>query len=61
MEEINCEPPKLAIKPELKEGLVNRRNKLQQQLSDLDAAIVALEQNPEVARLLELVGKASRY
>jgi dienelactone hydrolase len=53
--------PKECIKPQLREGLVSRRTRLQSQLKDLDAAIEALDANPEVAKLLELVGKASRY
>ena len=49
------------VKPEIKEGLLDRKNKIEKQLADINAAIDALNKNPEVARLLELVGKASRY
>lgn len=51
----------LISKPDLREGLIFRLNRLKQQTDDIQAAIDALDKNPEVARILELVGKASRY
>ncbi len=60
--DIQTQSPGLtAVKPDIREGLVMRKNRLEQQLADLDAAITALDENPQVARLLELVGKASRH
>jgi len=53
--------PKAIVKPELREGFINRKVRLESQLKDVNAAIEALDKNPEVASLLELVGKASRY
>jgi chaperonin cofactor prefoldin len=53
--------PKQLVKPDLKEGLINRQTRLKQQLAEVDAAITALEEHPEVAKVLELVGRASRY
>lgn len=52
-----CEP----IRPNIKDGLVSRQTRLKSQLADIEAAIAALEANPEVANVLELVGKASRH
>lgn len=61
--EMNMEAgePKMCVKPDLREGLKNRRDRLQQQVDEIDAAIKALEANPEVAKVLELVGRASRH
>ena len=50
--------PKQCVKPKLKEGLIHRKTRLESQLADINAAIEALNKNPEVARVLELVGKA---
>jgi len=62
MKEVMCdESPKMCIKPDLKDGLVSKKVRLEAQLADINNAIAALESNPEVARLLELVGKAGRY
>jgi hypothetical protein len=55
-----CEPKSL-VKPDLRDGLVCRQKRLQEQLNDVTEAIAALDKNPEVARVLELVGKAGRY
>ena len=61
----DCQQPmmeaKALVKPELREGLVNRKQRLESQLNDLKLALDALDKNPEVAKLLELVGRASRY
>lgn len=37
------------------------RDKLRAKLADLDAAITALDANPEIERVLSLVGKVLRY
>lgn len=53
--------PKSVIKPDMRVALVQRRERLAEQLADVNSAIEALEKNPELANLLELLGKASRY
>lgn len=40
------------------ENLQAKRDRLQEQLNKTDAAIKALEENPKVAEVLELVGRA---
>ena len=47
-------------KPDLRDGLVNRKNRLEEQLKTINDAIAALNSNPEVAKVLELVGRAGR-
>lgn len=49
------------VRPNIKDGLVSRRTRLKAQLDDIELAISALEANPEIAKVLELVGKASRH
>lgn len=44
----------------IRENLENTKRRLTQQLSDTTAALEALEANPEVARVIELVAKAGR-
>lgn len=62
MNDYPCEvETKSLTKPDLKEGLVMKKNRLELQLKEVNEAIAALEANPEVARLLELVGRAGRY
>lgn len=53
--------PKQLVKPDLKMDLLNRKQHVERQLEDINAAIKALDDYPEVAKVLELVGKASRY
>lgn len=43
------------------EGLYSRKKGLEAQLADVNAAINALEQHPEVADVLTLLGKVGRY
>jgi hypothetical protein len=59
---IACEQEKTleCRKPDLRDGLVNRRNRLEEQLKTVNDAIAALDSNPEVAKVLELVGRAGR-
>lgn len=52
---------KQLVKPDLKMGLLNRKRHMERQLEDINAAIKALDDYPEVAKVLELIGKASRY
>jgi hypothetical protein len=56
-----CDSPKACVQLDLRGNLTESKNRLEQRLADVNAAIDALDKNPEVARLLELVGKASRY
>lgn len=53
--------PKACCKPDLREGLENTKRRFEQKLAEINDAIKALDDNPEVAKVLELVGKASRY
>ena len=46
------------VQTNLNDTLTNRRRRLQLQLAEVNAAIEALEQHPEVANVLNLVGKA---
>lgn len=56
-----CEEKTLECrKPDLRDGLVNRKNRLEEQLKTINDAIAALDSNPEVAKVLELVGRAGR-
>lgn len=41
--------------------LKQRQSHLQSQLDEVNAALAALEANPEIAKTLELVTKAARY
>jgi hypothetical protein len=50
--------PKQASSPSLLDNLKRRQKEAQSRLEDLNAAITALESNPEVARVLELVARA---
>jgi hypothetical protein len=43
------------------ENLKQRREYLAQQLADHDAAIAALEANPEVTKVIELLAKVGSY
>ena len=49
------------FKPDLIEGLKMRRARVQKQVDEIDEALAALEANPEIAKVLELVGRASRH
>lgn len=51
-----CERPRSMV-----EVLRGKRTCLQSQLADVDAAIVALEQNPAIVNVLELVRKVNRF
>jgi hypothetical protein len=43
------------------EMLNRKRQDLQGQLNDVDAALTALQANPEVVNLLDLIRKVTRY
>jgi hypothetical protein len=43
------------------ETLTRKRQCLQTQLNDVDAALTALQANPEVVNLLDLIRKVTRY
>ena len=51
----------LDAQPSVLEIMKRRRTVLAAQLDDIDAAISSLEGNPEMAKLLETVARASRY
>ena len=55
--ETEMSPRRLTIPEKLKTEKVN----LEQRLADVNAAIEALEQNPEIERVLHLVSKVTRY
>ena len=44
----------------IKERLQSKQARLEKQLADTNAALEAMEANPEVAKVMELVMKASR-
>ena len=50
-----------ASRPTLTERLKQERNNLSRRLEELDAAIIALEANPQVQAILDLVQKVARY
>lgn len=56
-----CAEKEPLTKPDLKEGLVNRKLRLESQLKEINEAIVILEENPEIARVLDLIGRAGRH
>ncbi len=43
------------------ESLQSRKNTLKTQVNDLEAAITALEANPEILNVLELIRKVQRF
>jgi hypothetical protein len=48
-------------RPTLTERLTQERQGLAARLTELDAAIAALQSNPEIQRILDLVQKVARY
>lgn len=55
-----CASPMQMRQPSLTENLKNRKVGLENQLSEINAAIEALEKNPELQSLLDLIAKV-RY
>lgn len=54
-----CESPKPQIEsPNLLETFKRKKLRLTQQLADVDAVIKALEDNPSINQLFELIAKA---
>ena len=45
----------------LKEGLIATKERLEQKLKDVNETIQALEENPQVERLISLIQKSTRY
>ena len=43
------------------DGLMVKKTNLQRQLDDINAAIAAIEKNPEVEMILNLLQKTGRY
>ena len=54
----SCGDMKQIESPSLLENLQRRKVQLEQKLNDINAAIVALEKNPEFTELLLLINKA---
>lgn len=53
----DCAPKRVSIT----EGLESRKARLQGQLREIDDALTALQANPEIEKVLNLVGKATRH
>lgn len=47
--------------PSAREQLNSRKKRLEQELEDVNAAIQALDENPEVEKVLTLVGRTVRF
>lgn len=56
-----CEPKTIGGSVGVVSILKQRQSHLQSQLDEVNAALAALEANPEIAKTLELVTKATRY
>jgi len=50
-----------AERPTLMESLTLKRDQLNKQLADITEAIQALEENPQVERVLNLITKTGRF
>lgn len=59
-QELMKDSSKCATEVDLVEGLRLRKSRLEAQLATINAAIEALDKNPEVANILKLVSQASR-
>ena len=53
-----CDTTKQVESPNLLETFKRKRVSLQQRINDVDAVILALEKNPEINALFELIAKA---
>ena len=51
----------LAVRTGIREALADKKARLERQLAEINSAIEALDANPEVARVMELVAKASQF
>ena len=60
LQNAQCEAPKSARSDSILENLKSQKAQAEDRLSRLNAAIEALEEHPETAKVLELVAKA-RY
>lgn len=49
------------VSPTMEQSLSEKRQRLTNQLKDLDAAIEALKANPGITSVLELIRKVNRY
>jgi len=60
-----CEAPSKQLRqanpPTLLQNLNMKKSSLEAQLKDVNDAISALEANPEVEKILNLIGKTGRY
>ncbi len=54
-----CEAPKpMDVAASINDKLSNKKRRLEAELAETNAAIEALEQHPDVAKVLTLVGRA---
>lgn len=59
--EAGCDVPKQVSAPSPLDTLKRTRLQLESKLGEVNEAITALEANPEIERVLTLLGKAIRY
>lgn len=59
--EVSCDSPKQASSPSPLDTLKRTKLGLESKLSEVNEAIAALEANPEIEKVLTLLGKAIRY
>lgn len=57
-QEVCCVSQEQAISPSVLDTLKRRQQELNMRLADVNAAIEALEKNPEVTKVLELLARA---
>lgn len=57
----DCEPKCCGEERSMLQVLQERRAHLQSQINDVEAAITALEQNPAIVNVLELIRKVQRF
>lgn len=51
----------ISIEPDLKENLLRKKKQYEFKLQEINNAIRALEENPGVEKILNLVSKTNRY
>lgn len=54
-----CDSPKQVMSPSVLENLIRRKTQLEDSLARVNAAIEALQENPQVSKVLELLAKAN--
>lgn len=53
--------PEMDRQPTAREQLNRKKQNFERQLKEVDAALAALDEHPEVEKVLDLVGRATRY